>query len=174
MTKDLETCFAERCRQPSNINEHMPILRLLASECRHITEFGVNTGNSPCAFLTGLRTGGHLVSYDLNVPVLDFPTDPARWTFRQENVDQLELFDGTDLLFIDAFHNYTSVQAELRYAPQVRRLIVLHDTVLFGAMGDDGTEGILRAIGEFLHAHPEWTVSALLPNNNGLAALLRL
>lgn len=62
--------------------------------------------------------------------------------------------DGTDIhtLFIDLKHTYDSVISQLRkWGPSVNGNILLHDTTLFGLVGEDGGKGIRHAIADFLY-----------------------
>lgn len=92
----------------ADIIEHLPLLHYLATQCTHITEFGVRTGNSTVAFLAGLAasptTGlraegaflsnfksdedaarfyaahtGVLQSYDINPPSIHIVAGSAEW-----------------------------------------------------------------------------------------------
>ena len=49
----LETYYEERCKKPSDINEHLPTLKKYSEECEHITEMGVRWVVSTFAFLMG-------------------------------------------------------------------------------------------------------------------------
>jgi hypothetical protein len=64
--------------------------------------------------------------------------------------------------------------AELRHHERVRAWIVLHDSVTYGTVGDDGGPGIRAAVNPFLAAHPEWKVAADYLHNNGLMVLQRV
>ena len=47
--------------------------------------------------------------------------------------------DETDLLFIDSQHTEARLRSELsKFAPRVRRYIVMHDTALHASRGEDG------------------------------------
>ncbi|MGD9307318.1 MAG: glycosyltransferase family 4 protein, partial [Desulfobacterales bacterium] len=41
ITFALEKIYSQKCETPSDINQHLPILRKYAAQCSHITEFGV-------------------------------------------------------------------------------------------------------------------------------------
>lgn len=187
----------EVCRaNTEDIREHLPILRDLASECEHVTEFGVRNGDgSTVAFLAGQPET--LISYDLNPwaivnqSLADLLAAGAmhpdgRWrvgrTFFQPRTGDtltMPVIEPTDLLFIDTFHVARQLQAELvRHADPtantVRRFLVFHDTVTFGMKGEDGSEPGLRAAIRWFqrcHAFPVWELLEDRQNNNGLVIL---
>jgi hypothetical protein len=49
----------------------------------------------------------------------------------------------------------------------------LHDTTIFGERGEDGGQGLLVAIREFLSDFPEWRWISHWTNCNGLTLLRR-
>jgi hypothetical protein len=57
----------------------------------------------------------------------------------------------------------------------VDKWIALHDTVTFGAKGEDGKEpGLRQAVADFLSGHSEWSEFRHYENNNGLTVLERV
>jgi cephalosporin hydroxylase len=167
--------FHHRIKNPSDISEHLCTLRLLATRCSKITEFGVRSGNSTIAFLAGLPERGHLLSFDINAPAFVPPDDIGnRWTCLKADTSRLPLIGETDMLFIDTLHTYDQVVAELKHGNQAQSWIVLHDTVLFGTNGEVGLPGINAAITEFLSQNPHWEIFADCQHNNGLLILERL
>lgn len=180
---NLDRLFWERVRCESgaghaDILQHMPLLRLLASQCDHVTEFGVRTGNSTVAFLAGLAgRKGVLHSYDIGPPLFVLPRAlPVTWEFNEADTSQLPSIPFTDMLFLDTLHTYDQVRAELVHARQVLKYLVFHDTVLNGEHGEGGQPGILRAIGEFLESQQPaglWRVMCHMRNSNGLMVLER-
>lgn len=169
-----ELLYAHACAVPSDINEHMPLLRELASRCRHVTEFGMRWARgSTLAFLAAQPEV--LISWDL---------DPANVTgenaaglvklagktrFQPRTGDTLQiapigLYDRTDLLFIDTLHTAKQLLTELerhvdpKHQP-VRKFLVFHDTKTFGLEGEDGSApGLRAAIQQFqkYFAFPLW------------------
>lgn len=181
---------------PSDICEHMPILRELAEKCEHVTELGMRRANgSTVAFLAGQPET--LVSYDLepryivstavadllNVAVVNnvWTGKIGRTTFQPRVGDSLKIvIEPTDLLFIDTWHVYKQLFAELmRHADplerKVRKYIVLHDTFTFGWRGEDGSEPGLRTAAWHFQKQttPTWGVKYDWSNNNGLTVLER-
>lgn len=166
-------------RHPSDINEHLPMLYFLASQCDHVTEFGVRTGASTLAFLHGLQgRPATLRSYDINdnfgVHKPLAPHTSVDWQFAVCSTLAISQIEPTDLLFVDTLHRYDQVRQELAlHGDAVRRWIVFHDTETFGVTGDDGGEGINRAIEEWLDAKPEWRIVYRTHRNNGLTVIER-
>jgi hypothetical protein len=182
---EIERLYDERAATPSDISEHMPLLRRIASQSLTVAEFGVRSGNSTVALLCGLSDAWkasqlcrRLYSYDRNPAGLSVPdSDRYKWEFAQADTGNLEAIPPVDLLFIDTLHTAKQVRAELVHAGSVRRWIAFHDTVLFGSRDEEpGTgPGICHAIFEWLATREGWSwgVDSHMPNNNGLLLLRR-
>jgi hypothetical protein len=81
----------------------------------------------------------------------------------------------TDLLFIDSWHVYNQLRQELLlHCNKVKKYLIFHDTVTFGAYGEDGGIGLMPALEEFLFWHPEWVVKEIYNNCNGLIICTRV
>ena len=87
-----------------------------------------------------------------------------------------------DLLFIDTWHSYRQLLAELRmHNNNTKKYIILHDTTLFANIDEDyyGSSGIYPEIGlwnaiqTFLKENNNWKLHKRLENNNGLTILIR-
>lgn len=176
MPNPLISAYRAAAETPSDINEHVSCLRRLAEQCEHVTEFGVRYGVSTSAILAGSIHGRlkRLVSYDIvRTGSVDKLEGIARelWTFI-ESSSTAQVIEPTDLLFIDTQHTREQLAHELSMnSRQVRRWIVIHDTVLFGESGEGSPEGLLPAIRDFLIENDKWFVSEHYPNNNGLTIL---
>lgn len=176
----VEQKYEELSRAPSDINEHMVVLRYYAYRSQHVTELGVRRGVSTWAFLSGgART---VVSVDVNRPEeyggslqqMYDAAHQAKVSFRFILANDLSIeLEPTDLLFIDTLHTYTQLSQELKlHAAKARKYIIMHDTVTYGKRGADGGPGLQRAIDEFLAKHhPEWHIKDIYTNNNGLTVL---
>ena len=175
----LTTALDAATRMPSDINEHLPLLSLLAAQSIHVTEFGVRTGCSTLAFLHGLRTKrATLRSYDINDQFDVFktmrPPGTTDWVFTCASTLEIPPIEPTDLLFVDTLHRYAQVAGELAlHGDSVRRWIVFHDSETFGTVGDDGGRGINEAISEWMTARPEWRQVYRTHRNNGLTVIER-
>jgi len=181
---------------PSDICEHLPLLRKLAERCEHVTEFGTRRANgSTVALLAGQPET--FVTWDIDpraiisagiVDLLDCGVVDGVWTgrigrteFQPRVGDTLKiLIEPTDLLFIDSLHTYKQLFAELmRHADpierKIRKYLVFHDTATFGMQGEDGSKpGLRSAIWHFQkQTLPQWGLKRDLDNNNGLVVLER-
>lgn len=174
---DFEKEYQNACDTGSDINEHLPTLSTLTSECDHVTEMGVRYGVSTRAFL---RHNVSYVGYDINDHGIGEYFENARKfgknvTFHVKSTLEVEI-DKTDLLFIDTLHNYSQLKEELRlHADKVSKYIVLHDTTLF-ELNDEvgGGPGLWPAVEEFLNWNSEWEIKERYTNNNGLTVLRRI
>jgi hypothetical protein len=188
--------YEELCARSSDINEHLPTLKLLASLCTSVVECGVREVVSSHAFIAGLPPTGTLTMIDpyRSERVAAFLRTTPQATFVQASDLECSLVE-TDLLFIDTWHVYGHLKRELaRWHSSVRKYIALHDTEIDGLRGetlrnkwnptqqsfetgipvDEITKGLQPAIAEFLADHPEWTMLAHYRNNNGLTILARV
>jgi len=180
--RSLEERYARLCAEESEINEHLPTLRRLAEECDVVVEFGTWFCKATTALALGARrkfiTCDHLVWGDVeeikrHIELLASLAG-RKFTFIRADTASPGIFESCDLLFIDTLHNYGQLRVELAlHGNKASKYLVLHDTVSFGAVGDDGQAGLQPAIDEFLAANPHWRVQAFYPNNNGLTVLKR-
>lgn len=182
---------------PSDICEHLPLLRHLASRCEHVTEFGMRRANgSTVALLAGQPE--KLISWDIDprsvvsenvaalfnteTPVPSWDMKIGRTKFEPRVGDTLKIdIEPTDMLFIDTLHTFDQLKAELwRHCDQsgckVKKWIVFHDVETFGRFGEDGKEpGVILAIRYFQKNNfPLWGLKYHWRNNNGLAVLERI
>jgi hypothetical protein len=174
------------------IAPHLPRLRALASECRHVMEFGVKRGASSSALLMGASVG--VTSYD----VIETPEARAlevvageMWHYRIGSSLAAPRVE-CDMLFIDSLHTYAQCKAELdRHADSVMRYLVFHDSLTFGSIGADGETGrhswsyvpgqsvpvehlgIRPAIDELMIRDPAWGIAAHYTDSHGLLVLER-
>ena len=191
---DLEEIVNTIWRTPSDINEHIPTLIEYASECEHITEMGVRAITSTWAFLGAAPK--KLISYDIE--------NPAKWgaditmvenvakqysldyEFRKQNVLKIDI-EETDLLFLDTWHAYNQLKAELElHSSKAKKYIIMHDTTSYEFRDEpltsenawegelDFGRGLWAAIQEFLDSTDEWVLHKRYTNNNGLTILKRV
>lgn len=121
--------YEEVC-QSHNMGAHAPRLKQLASECKHVTEFGTRNCLSSVAILMG--NPARLVSYDIKKcdEVEDLQKITPNFHFIQQNVWHRKCaIDPTDMLFIDTEHLYRFLKRELDlHASKVKKFIAIHDT----------------------------------------------
>jgi hypothetical protein len=173
---ELESLYQAGLAEPTDIVEHMPLLREYAGRCRHVTEFGVRRGMSTRALAMGLPAV--LRSYDIRAcPEGENVIAAAVGA----GIDALMLkedtkacdYEPTDLLFIDTIHTEAQVAAELARADEkVARWLIFHDTETNGEKGEDGGAGILAPIRKFLATYPHWLIERDEDACNGLMVLV--
>ena len=190
----IEMMYIRSATTPSDINEHIPTLIQYGSECDHITEMGVRAITSTWAFLGSAPK--KLISYDIENPAkwgadINHVYDVAKhygldYEFRKENVLKLEI-EETDLLFLDTWHAYDQLKAELElHSSKARKYIIMHDTTSYEFRDEPLTSenawegeppigrGLWLAITEFLDSTNEWELHKRYTNNNGLTILKRI
>jgi hypothetical protein len=188
----LEEVYDHYLKQESDINQHLPTLKKYAEECKSVTEMGVRWIVSTYAFL--MAKPEKLVSIDIQHPsTWEVDLSIVEGIAKDQNCDfkfilgsTLELeIEPTDLLFIDTWHAYKQLKAELTlHSSKAQKYIILHDTTTYAFNDEDsyrewGDEwrgdgkGIWPAVVEFLQEHSEWVLHEKFDNNNGLTILKR-
>lgn len=195
--------YRRKCLQVSDVNRHLPTLYRYAKRCEVIAEFGVRGIVSTWAFLRGLLENGsrtkQLICVDTaHIPEIEHVRTLAGHngiglTFHQQNSATC-VIPTVDLLFIDTWHVYAHLKAELsNHCEHVRKYILMHDTELDGVLGESRREGwnikeqaqqsgypeeeidcgLQRAISEFLAKHGEWRLIRRYRHCCGLTILAR-
>jgi hypothetical protein len=194
--------YTEKCKIPSDINEHLPTLYDYTKKCNSVIECGVRNIVSSYAFASGL-IGNPNNKYYMIDPYKSNQIDGFIQTCKKEGVNT-EFIHGsdikcirieTDLLFIDTWHVYGQLKRELSYwNSYVKRYIILHDTTVDEWQGEtirnkwnaieqskstgipisEINKGLWPAIEEFLQEHSEWIIEKRFTNNNGLTILRRV
>ena len=171
--------YKQLCKISSDINEHLPLLAKLSSECEHITEMGVRYCVSTFAFIEG--NPKKLVSIDIDHPSFYLHQEGGKhfaeverlckekdidFQFIQASTLDIEI-EPTDLLFIDTLHTYEQLSQELKlHGNKVKKYIVMHDTV-------SCAKELQPAITEIMDTG-KWKVKYHMLNNNGMVVLERL
>ncbi len=174
--EELRQMFLAAVARPTDIHQHLTVLRDTASGCKHITEIGVGSGQSTLAWL--LVQPDKLVCYDLGwqdcIPSLQKVKGRTDFRFFIGHSSYIEI-EETDLLFLDTTHNYGTTKEELTlHGNKSRRFILMHDTTTFGDHSEDNKPpGMWQAIEEFMAANPAWQVMFRHTHNIGLTALKR-
>lgn len=142
-----------------------------ARQVESITEFGVYTGLSTVAWMTGLPKT--LRSYDITqeyltvLPELQYNAQIHNIDFEFNIGNSLTIdIEPTDLLFIDTVHKKKHTAAELyRHADKANKFIVFHDTTAW--------PGVFDAAFEFLVANRQWHIVEHCNKGSGLLVLKR-
>lgn len=142
-----------------------------ASQVDSIVEFGVYTGLSTCAWLSGKPK--KLRSYDITdrnlsvLPELEYNAQLNETDFTFKIANSLEIdIEPCDLLFIDTVHKFDHCLAELnRHANKAGRYIVLHDP--------SDWPGVFEAVIKYLHYNRSWHIVEHCNKNSGLLVLER-
>lgn len=198
---ELKQIYNQHCQTPSDINEHLPVLKQLASECNSAVEIGVRSMVSTWALLQGLSENYHPKKLYIGIDIAAPPRQTllkAKKLALAKNIwfEFWQLNDMTidipvvDLLFIDSLHTYCHLTYELeKFSPQVTKYIALHDTSPPWELKDDeeylgdyseydpsidrSKRGLWAAVADFLDNHPEWNLFERRTNNHGFTILKR-
>jgi len=178
--KNLDDAYLYVCKTLSDIYLHCPTLKQLASECNHVTEMGSRYGVSTIALMSGAPQ--HLIAYDIDERAIETltkniaPLAPEGTVFEAKLGDSCQIeIAPTDMLFIDTFHVYAVLSAELkRHHKNVSKYIICHDTTGFQDQGENGsTPGIRSAVIDFIKKDNPWSIKREYRYNNGLMVLKR-
>lgn len=202
LSTGLEIMNDHYTKTKSDINEHLPILRKLSSECTSVTEIGIRAMVSTWSILKGLSENN---KNEKNYTGIDIASPPSEslnlakrlselnginFLFIKDNDMNIDI-PKTDLLFIDSLHTYVHLTYELeKFSKNVNKYIALHDTSApWGDRNDteyhgNYTEypahisrmkkGLWPAVIDFLHNHPEWKLKERRLNNHGFTILERV
>jgi len=198
-TDILEQYYILSCVIPSDINEHLPLLRELSKNCKTITEMGVRGVVSTFAFVSS--DPSKLTCIDLfhpsyfnakhRIDVVEEYCKRKNIIFSMITADTLSIdIEETDFLFIDTLHTYQQLKEELKkHSHKVKKYIGFHDTTLFEYTDENATsdvieftnkkenlskQGLWTAISEFLEENKCWKIKERRTNNNGLTILERI
>lgn len=197
----LREIYEDQCQNPSDINEHLPVLKQLAYECSSVAEIGIRWIVSSWGLVQGLSENSYIEKSYLGIDLVNPPGDRLqllkqlseangiKFTFWRVNDMEIEL-EPVDLLFIDSLHTYCHLTYELEtFSSSVNKYICMHDTSEpWGSQNDsdyhgdyseypywcDRTKrGLWQAVVDFLENHPEWVLHKRLTNNHGFTILKR-
>lgn len=185
----IEEKYHEQCGIPSDIYQHLPIIKGYAQQCKTICEFGVRSAVATWALLAARPEKLISVDIDWHPNILEVYKQTIKenlvWEFVLAN-DLTYDMPEVEMLMIDSLHTYTQLSNELRiHGNKVSKYLLFHDTESFGVgKGEDAYEsvfhtgqncgrGIWPAIEEFMAANPHWSIQQKFTNNNGLTVLRR-
>lgn len=161
----------------------------LSIDAKSILELGVRNGTTSMPFLMAADlTGGTVESVDLNPTSFVCPEEYSSiWKFYQDNAldflkQKVEEKAKYDLIYVDDWHSYEHVKAELEYIDQMVRpgsVVILHDLMygntcpyyhvdLTTCSPQWANGGPYRAVAEL---NPNFWEFATIPSNNGLTIL---
>lgn len=187
---------------PSDINEHIPVLKTLAKECGSIAEIGTGSIAATWGLLMGLsesespspsffeiqsRTPPLEKLYLTKYLALD---NGIKYRYLETGDIHFELAESVDMLFIDGIHTYCHLTNQLqKLSPKVYKYIVMHDTSPpwgyandteyrgnyseFPPHIDRTKKGLSQAVDDFLAKNPGWIIAERRMNNHGLTVLTR-
>lgn len=172
----LEDMYNSACKTPSDINEHVAKLKELADECEHVTDFSMRHSESTVGLLMGKPKKLVTVYPTKNQALLRLSNVASSLEgvqFQYVEGDSLGVeIEETDLLFLDTIHTADHLLKELnKHAAKVRRWIVVHDTQIYGEVGENGRKGVLAGLRDFMRDNPRWSVYYHASHNNGLTVL---
>lgn len=194
MTETINQLYRKACSTPSDINEHLPRLSVLASLCDTVVELGVRYGNSTIALLNGLderhkmgpRGRRILYSFDINdcrnATILRAVEESIQVEWKFTQADSLRVtIPQCEMLFIDTLHNRDQLFDELtRHSDFVSKFIVLHDVQTFGTHDETGGRkdgGLIPAVMDWWSGEnvkkKKWKIINQVIYNNGLMTLER-
>jgi hypothetical protein len=191
VTPKLLAKYEEMQASENDTSEFITLFQSYAAQCRHAI--------STVGFLAGLPEQLHSydINYSENIKEVEDLADQNGVFFYFHLNDVLEVdIAETDLLFIDTYHSYKQLKAELtRHGNKARKWILLHDTTLFGEegmdspiVGKEGMEslrlsekgmdfiprGLNHAIHEFLRANTKWRLKEKIESPWGLTILEKI
>lgn len=199
---ELENIYLTLCKETSDINEHLPTLKQLSSECSSVIETGLRSKVSPWVFLKGLSESQNIpctyLWIDREFPLLttlqkvrELATSHGIFFHFWKADDRTVDIASTDLLFIDSLHTYCHLTHELeKFSPRVNKYIAMHHTSPPWGLNDDDSayhgdyseydpmfdrtkRGLWPAVIDFLGRHPEWSLYERSIYDNGLIILKR-
>lgn len=200
-SSELLQTYEWHCKTPSDINEHIPILREMSYECSSVAEIGVRSLVSTWGILQGLSENENTKKSYLGIDVEKPPDEKLKkakrlsrehgieFTFWHVNDMHIQL-EPTDMLFIDSLHTYCHLTYELEtFSRNIGKYICLHDTSdpwgnqnditytgdysEYPAAYDRTKAGLWPAVVDFLKKHPEWSLFKQLTSNHGFTILKR-
>lgn len=185
----------------SDLNEHLPRLRKVASQCASATELGLDQMIATWGILMGLAENGASDRSYVGIAKAPPPVDAYSVAYDLAEAEGIafEYMDGncklsdlpsTDLLYIDSVHTYCHLTFELEaMAPKVKKFIAIPYTCSRWSREDDAAysgkdsqypdtidrskRGLWTAVEDFLSLHPEWGLYEHFEDHQGFTILKR-
>lgn len=171
----LANLYKRAMNNPSDFHEHVQTLKLLADKCEKVAE--ISAWGKSALISLAMSNAKDVYSYCRHHKgewgaLAQLSEGRVKPVVIRDNPDVGPLIPDVDLLFLDTKHTADQVFKELsKYHVNVNRYIVIHTTVTFGEVGDDGGPGVMHGIRKFLQTHSEWSVIKEYRNNHGMIVL---
>lgn len=163
---------------PSDIQNHLPILRAYAENSESIVELGFRGGVSTSALVAGKPKRLMIVDWDkepyrINRERLDEIIQSGEeqgMTVTFTSADSLSVdIPLCDMMFLDTFHTYEHLYLELiKHTPKVSKYLLIHDT------DEPICPGMFCAIEDFLMSNSYWRLADRYTDRPGLTVLERI
>lgn len=165
--------YADAQSRPCDFHEHVRTLKELADQCSAVAEISL-WDDKPATVALAASKAAKVVSVRAVAKRIWGPLQKLRPDFIV-TTDDGPVRDGVDLLFFDENHRAQEVfDGLVKYAPHVRRYLVIHCTTdPYGETGDDGGPGTMPGVRRFLNENREWTAIRHDKHNHGLIVLSR-
>lgn len=139
--------YRQLCLIRTNINEHLPNIKLYASKCKHVTDCGACGVMTSYAIAKGLLSNKTVhepkivqIDIDRNETINIFSQDCIAEGIAHHFHHESDLtcpIEKTDMLFIDTWHVYAQLKRELeRWHKYVGKYIVMHNTTIDEETGE--------------------------------------
>ncbi len=185
----------------SDLNEHLPRLRKVASECASATELGLDQMIATWGILMGLTENGSPDRLYVGIAKALPPVEAYSVAYDLAEAEgiEFEYMDGncklsdlpsTDLLYIDSMHTYCHLTFQLEaLSSKVNKFIAIPYTCSQWSHADDpaylgnyseypdtidrNKRGLRTAVDDFLSHHPEWSLYEHFEDHQGFTILKR-
>jgi glycosyltransferase involved in cell wall biosynthesis len=175
LPEKIEDAYVNASKTERDFNQHMPKLRELADGCSHVTDISIRQESFIALAASKAET---VVSYsNEHGPLTDHVAKLRNIKRLPSNPRDVMAIAPTDLLFLNTTHTANQVYKELtQLAPSAKHYIILHNTQIYGEMGEDATPqvpspGILVACRRYMRENPQWSVIYHTNNQYGLTVL---
>lgn len=166
--------------ESSDINEHLPILFILAQHANKVVELGMGRGGVTQVLIKAKPKclvscdHSHDDSVKLTAASMLAMAKVNEVDFEFHHADSRTLDFGTaDLLVIDTYGSYSQLHSELEIHHQdISGFICIHDTEVYAHYDEGGGgPGLRKAINDFLNANSMWKQLYHFSHNNGMTIL---